>query len=169
MSSSGGSYSGPISSPVGPPIPDLPIAGKDSSIGDPYDYGKFQSFLPDAKAEGPNDMATGLRPDMFNYRKPSESVNIHPRDQLAQSMAAPAAPAAAPIANNPQWAAMRAQMSPQDIAMFQSQVSPAEFAAFMSATPASGGGVGTMGLGGGQGDLDAMRRANQPDTWTNAS
>jgi hypothetical protein len=165
MSSSGGSYSGPISSPVGPPIPDLPVAGKDSTIGDPYEYGKFQSFLPDAKASGPNDMATGLRPEMFQYRKPTGVKD--PRDELAAAMTP--APAAAAPANNPQFAALRAQMSPQDIAMFQSQVSPAEFAAFMSATPASGGGVGTMGLGSGQGDLDAMRRANQPDTWTNAS
>jgi hypothetical protein len=41
--------------------------------------------------------------------------------------------------NNPQWAAMRAQMSPSDIATFQSRVSPAEFSAFMAAgtTPAA--------------------------------
>jgi hypothetical protein len=49
---------------------DLPIAGKDSTIGDPYQYGKFQNFLPDIKDTGPNDMATGLRPGMFDYKSP---------------------------------------------------------------------------------------------------
>ena len=89
MTSSSDSYQGPISSPVGPAIPGLPVAGKDSTIGDPYEYGKFQNFLPDAKASGPNDMATGLRPEMFEYRKPL-------RDQLAETIQTPAAgPAAA--------------------------------------------------------------------------
>jgi hypothetical protein len=52
------------------PMPDLPVAGKNSTIGDPYQYGKFQNFLPTIKAEGRNDNATGLRPDMFVYRGP---------------------------------------------------------------------------------------------------
>jgi hypothetical protein len=54
-------------------------------------------------------------------------------DQQNAAAAAPAPAAPAP-ASNPQWAAMRAQMSPSDIATFQTRVSPAEFAAFMSAT-----------------------------------
>ena len=57
----------------GKPMPGLPIAGAGASI-DPYEYGKFQNFLPDIKAEGQNDMATGLRPDMFKYRSPSGVV-----------------------------------------------------------------------------------------------
>lgn len=69
--SGGGGY---VSSPVGPAMPGLPIAGKDSNIGSPYEYGKFQNFLPDIKATGQNDMATGLRPDMFTYRSPSGVV-----------------------------------------------------------------------------------------------
>jgi hypothetical protein len=72
MASSGGGGGGNPMALMGQntPMPGLPIAGKDSSIGDPYEYGKFQNFLPDIKAEGMNDMATGLRPDMFNYNKP---------------------------------------------------------------------------------------------------
>jgi hypothetical protein len=50
-------------------MPGLPVAGQGPGV-DPYKYGQFQNFLPDIKAEGPNDMATGLRPDMFNYKKP---------------------------------------------------------------------------------------------------
>jgi hypothetical protein len=72
MSSSGGGGGGFFPGMFGPatPIPDLPVAGKNSTIGDPYQYGKFQNFLPDIKAEGLNDNATGLRPDMFKYRGP---------------------------------------------------------------------------------------------------
>jgi hypothetical protein len=80
------------------PMADLPIAGKDSAVGSPYEYGKFQSFLPDIKAEGPNDMATGLRPEMFQYKSPSGVVAQSDqgnqiqslRDQLAQLQAAQA-------------------------------------------------------------------------------
>ena len=54
----------------GTPMPGLPIAGSSDANIDPYTYGQFQNFLPDIKAEGQNDMATGLRPDMFNYQKP---------------------------------------------------------------------------------------------------
>lgn len=74
------------------PMPGLPVAGKDSTIGSPYEYGKFQSFLPEIKAEGQNDMATGLRPEMFQYKSPSGVVAQSDqgnqiqslRDQLAQ-------------------------------------------------------------------------------------
>jgi len=54
------------------PAPGLPISGKDSTIGDPFDYGKFQSFLPNAPSEGPADTATGLKAPMFDYRSPSQ-------------------------------------------------------------------------------------------------
>jgi hypothetical protein len=55
----------------GTPMPGLPIAGQGGGgVGYPYKYGQFQNFLPDIKAEGPNDMATGLRPEMFDYKKP---------------------------------------------------------------------------------------------------
>jgi hypothetical protein len=53
------------------PMEGLPIAGADSTIGSPYEYGEFQSFLPDIKAEGQNPMATGLRPDMFQFKSPT--------------------------------------------------------------------------------------------------
>ena len=65
----------------GKPMPGLPIAGAGANI-DPYDYGKFQSFLPEPKAEGQNDMATGLRPDMFTYRSPSGKVDPGMGDQI---------------------------------------------------------------------------------------
>jgi len=53
----------------GTPMPGLPIAGQGPGV-DAFKYGQFQNFLPDIKAEGMNDMATGLRPDMFKYRSP---------------------------------------------------------------------------------------------------
>ena len=53
------------------PMQGLPVAGKDSTIGSPYEYGQFQSFLPEIKAEGQNPMATGLRPDMFQFKSPA--------------------------------------------------------------------------------------------------
>ena len=56
------------------PMEGLPIAGKDDAVKNPFEYGQFQSFLPDAKAEGPNDMASGLRPDMFKYKSPTGVV-----------------------------------------------------------------------------------------------
>jgi hypothetical protein len=56
----------------GTPMAGLPIAGANGAVADPQNYGKYQSFLPDIKAEGPNEMATGLRPDMFNYRSPRD-------------------------------------------------------------------------------------------------
>jgi hypothetical protein len=70
----------------------------------------------------------------------------------AQVQANQAAQATAPAAGgNPQWAALRAQMSPSDIATFQRSVSPAEFSAFMSAgasTPMAGGAGASMAGGG---------------------
>jgi hypothetical protein len=74
------------------PMSGLPVAGKDSTIGDPYKYGQFQNFLPEPLTEGPNPMATGLRPDMFQYRKPGSGAGADPeiqqlRDQLAQVQA----------------------------------------------------------------------------------
>jgi hypothetical protein len=138
------------------PMPGLPIAGADSTIGDPYEYGKFQNFLPDVQAEGKNPSATGLRPEMFQYKKPSGVVDPEIQKLRNELAALKGSSSAAPAGGgNPQWAALRAQMSPQDLQIFQSQVSPAEFAAFMSATSGGGGGgggaVGTMGLGGGGG------------------
>ena len=117
------------------PMPGLPVAGQDSSVGDPHEYGTFQSFLPEIQAEGRNPSATGLRPEMFEYRRPSGVVDPEVqdlRDQLAQLQASAAAPAAAQ-ASNPQWAMLRAQMSPQDLQAFRSRVSPEEFNAFMGA------------------------------------
>jgi hypothetical protein len=53
------------------PMQGLPVAGADSTIGSPYEYGQFQSFLPEIKAEGQNPMASGLRPDMFQFKSPT--------------------------------------------------------------------------------------------------
>jgi hypothetical protein len=70
----------------GTPMPGLPVAGSANATGDPYEYGQFQNFLPDVKSEGPNDMATGLRPDMFQYKKPNPGGGTL-RDTLAQAVA----------------------------------------------------------------------------------
>jgi hypothetical protein len=89
MGSSGGGDGG-LSSLLmmqqGTPMPGLPVAGSANATGDPYEYGQFQNFLPDVKSEGPNDMATGLRPDMFQYKKPNPGGGTM-RDALAQAVA----------------------------------------------------------------------------------
>jgi hypothetical protein len=58
----------------GTPMPGLPIAGQGAGV-DPTTYGKYQSFLPEPLAEGPNPMATGLRPDMLKFRSPGSSAD----------------------------------------------------------------------------------------------
>lgn len=95
MGSSGGGGGGyfPGMGGAASPIPDLPVAGKDSTIGDPYDYGKFQNFLPDIETDtlnpsttdhpliqnsGVNPSATGLRPYMFDYKSPRSNVTQGP-------------------------------------------------------------------------------------------
>jgi len=99
MSSSGGGDGGIgalLAMQAANPMPGLPVAGANSTIGDPYDYGKFQNFLPDIQAEGQNPSATGLRPDMFVYRSPKGVVDQSDlgsqitglRNQLAQLQAA---------------------------------------------------------------------------------
>jgi hypothetical protein len=140
MGSSGGDDSSGLAALIAQrgaatPMPGLPVAGKDSTVGDPHEYGTFQNFLPDIQAEGVNPSATGLRPEMFQYKKPQGVVDPEIqslRDQLASLKAQGQGQSAAP-AGNPQWAMLRSQMSPQDIQIFQSRVSPAEFQAFMSA------------------------------------
>jgi hypothetical protein len=127
MVSSGGGSGSDIASLIAmqqaaQPMAGLPIAGKDSATGDPYDYGKFQNFLPDVKATGPNDSATGLRPDMFTYRGPDGASAS--RNALAQVISSPAAaagpaPAAPAAAGGTNWAPLFAQMSPQDLATWQ--------------------------------------------------
>jgi hypothetical protein len=93
MASSGGSSDGGIGAllamQAAQPMPGLPVAGKDSATGDPYEYGQFQNFLPDVKATGQNDVATGLRPDMFAYRKPNPGGGAG--NTLGGGAAAPAA------------------------------------------------------------------------------
>jgi hypothetical protein len=57
------------------PMGGLPIAGKDSNIGDPFNYGKFQNFLPDVPADGSAmPLAHGLTANMFQYRSPNGTV-----------------------------------------------------------------------------------------------
>lgn len=57
------------------PMPDLPVSGTGGSI-DPYNYGSFQSFLPDIPpaGRGPAPSATGLTSEMFQYRSPSGTL-----------------------------------------------------------------------------------------------
>jgi hypothetical protein len=76
MGSSGDSGGGGVMQMLNSNAPagGLPIAGSGANV-DPYNYGKYQNFLPDIKAEGPNDNATGLRPDMFKYRSPNGDVD----------------------------------------------------------------------------------------------
>lgn len=75
-SSKGGGGNPAALSMAAAPMPGLPIAGKDSTIGNPFEYGKFQNFLPDipAAGEGPAPSATGLTKEMFLYRSPSGVV-----------------------------------------------------------------------------------------------
>ena len=57
------------------PMQGLPIAGSESTIGSPYEYGQFQSFLPELSTDGsPNPMATGLSRDMLQFRSPTGTV-----------------------------------------------------------------------------------------------
>lgn len=57
------------------PMDGLPIAGKDSTIGDPFDYGKFQNFLPDLPSDGSKaPSATGLTADMLQFKSPRGGV-----------------------------------------------------------------------------------------------
>lgn len=66
------------------PMGGLPIVGKDSSaVGNPYDYGKFQNFLPDAGSDGKYPVARGLSPDMFTYKSPSGTVAPGVGDQIS--------------------------------------------------------------------------------------
>lgn len=66
------------------PMQGLPIVGKDSSaVGNPYDYGKFQNFLPDAGSDGKYPVARGLSPDMFTYKSPSGTVAPGVGDQIS--------------------------------------------------------------------------------------
>jgi hypothetical protein len=66
------------------PMQGLPIVGKDSSaVGNPYDYGKFQNFLPDAGSDGKYPVARGLTPDMFTYKSPSGAVAPGVGDQIS--------------------------------------------------------------------------------------
>ena len=97
MGSSGGGSGNPnLLNQNADPMPGLPVAGKDSTIGDPFQYGKFQSFLPDATAAG-GPLAHGLTPGMFNYNSPGTPAAAQPggvgnqiqdmRNQLAQMQA----------------------------------------------------------------------------------
>jgi len=62
------------------PMGGLPIAGAESTIGSPYEYGQFQSFLPDVPTAEQHSQgqrapsATGLNSDMFQYRSPTGVV-----------------------------------------------------------------------------------------------
>jgi hypothetical protein len=94
-SSDGGGGFNPLAFGAATPMPGLPVAGAGGTIGDPYEYGKFQNFLPDIKAEGVNDMATGLRPHMFNYTKPNPGGAAG--NSLTPGASGAGAPAASPV------------------------------------------------------------------------
>ena len=94
MSSSGDSGGNPSALlQGGTPMPGLPIAGQGGgAVSDPFNYGQFQNFLPDATAEGqPPNLAKGLTPDMFKYRSPNGQTDAggggaDPRAMLAAVM-----------------------------------------------------------------------------------
>jgi hypothetical protein len=72
------------------PMPGVPVSSAGGSGGtDPYNYGKYQSFLPVAGS------AHGLTDDMFKYRTPNEIMN----PGAADTTPPPAAPAAPEKAN----------------------------------------------------------------------
>jgi hypothetical protein len=80
------------------PMEGLPIAGKDSTIGSPFEYGQFQSFLPNLPSaeEQAGGMrapsATGINSDMLKFKSPSGVIAPNPgmdqinslRDELAK-------------------------------------------------------------------------------------
>ena len=75
------------------PMADVPISGGPGMAPDPTNYGRFQSFRPKS---GSDASATGLTPEMFQYRTPQEvlggaSGGAAPalRQQLAAAMAQP--------------------------------------------------------------------------------
>lgn len=77
MGGSGGDA--PYVPPNATPIAGVPIAGQGGTGGggsnvNPYDYGMYQSFLPDIPAEGMAPSAGGLTSDMFRYEAPSETL-----------------------------------------------------------------------------------------------
>ena len=68
-SDDGGGYN-PALFQNAPAIPGVPVASPGGGGGtDPYNYGKYQSFLPVAGS------AHGLTDDMFKYRTPNEIMN----------------------------------------------------------------------------------------------
>lgn len=72
---SGGGGGGPTPPPVAQPISGVPIAGSGSTSIDPYNYGQYQSFLPDIPKEGSAPSAMGLTSDMFRYAAPNDILN----------------------------------------------------------------------------------------------
>jgi hypothetical protein len=152
-SSGGGGGGGGMAALMGQgtPMPNLPVAGSAGTVN-PQEYGKFQSFLPDIKAEGINDMATGLRPHMFQYKSPSGVVaegsgggagggdTAGLRDMLAQLLAGGGGGGGGST-----WMPNSASSgSPTD----GPSVSDIRGGSWQP-TGGGGGGVGTMGMGGG--------------------
>jgi hypothetical protein len=151
VSSGGGGDNGlaaMLMSQAATPMPGLPVAGKDSPTIDPATYGKYQSFLPDPKSSGPNDVATGLRPEMLEYKPPHGTVDPEIsklRDQLAQLQAKPAAgPAADANGYTPKYLP-NGQLDPND---------PGNIQQFYRLTSGGGGAGGP---------------AQPVDSWTNRS
>lgn len=72
MGSSGGGGGNPsLMMQAASPMAGIPIAGQGGGVGNPFEYGYFQNFLPDAPAAGqPMQSATGLTSDMMQYRAP---------------------------------------------------------------------------------------------------
>ena len=85
MGSSGGGSSNPAALyQNAAPMGGLPIVGKDSSpVANPYDYGKFQNFLPDIPSDGSAaPLAHGLTSDMFTYKSPGGQAQAGVGDQI---------------------------------------------------------------------------------------
>lgn len=72
-SDGGGGDPGMLSQNVQPMGGNIPVAGSDGAVTDPWSYGMFQNFLPQPPTEqgGMMPPATGLTQDMFQYRPPN--------------------------------------------------------------------------------------------------
>lgn len=96
------------------PYPGVPVAGSSGKTGngnadgsDPYNYGKYQSFLP-----GPGGgSAMGLTDDMFTYRTPNEI--LHPGSTPPAAMQTPAAAQPAPPGARGYWGSLTGSPSGQ--------------------------------------------------------
>ena len=71
------------------------------AVSDPFDYGKFQNFLPDIPSDGSKaPLAHGLTPDMFTYKSPGGVAQAGVGDQINDLRTALAKLQSAPAQTN---------------------------------------------------------------------